>query len=510
MPMLRTISCTVLLALPIALVLATPSAAQTQYLPTEVGTLGGGNSQAYAISNYGQIVGRSDDLDEATHAFHWQDYGLLDLNVEIWNRRNMQLDYAVAFDVSNTDHVVGTTQCTPDNQYNPPPDAVGSDVPGGAHLHAFIYRPLAASDATGPYPGDPLVYLGTLGNADNLESAATGISPGGEYVVGWSDIDHNGQVHAFMVTPVGGVWASTDVICGNPHNPLLQDLGTLAAADESSGATAVNDSGQVVGWSYAAAYGYAAFIWENGVMVSLGTLGGTNSWARDINDAGQIVGEADTSDWLTQPFLWQPSTATMSSLGTLGGRDGGASAINNLGQIVGWSMNANNQRRAFIINPVDTDDDSVPDQWFVDDDGDGLNDLMSDLNDLLPSGFGVRLTEARDINDNGEIVGWGTVGAEGEEQYRAFLLTPTTLAASGGGSTSGTSGITGGSHTDATLEPVAAGDADSDGTTDSETTSSLTALGPFHFLCGVGFAELLPFLLVGLCGVKLANRRRVA
>ncbi len=55
--------------------------------------------------------------------------------------------------------------------------------------------------------------------------------------------------------------------------------------------TGINDAGQVVGWSNRSAGGTFAFLWQNGTMTSLGALsGGIDSFATAINNAGQIVG----------------------------------------------------------------------------------------------------------------------------------------------------------------------------------------------------------------------------
>lgn len=50
---------------------------------------------------------------------------------------------------------------------------------------------------------------------------------------------------------------------------------------------------------------------------------------------------------------------------------------------------------------------------------------MLDLNDLLPSGSGWTLAEAFDINDLGQIVGNGSINGE----THAFLMTPTAVPA---------------------------------------------------------------------------------
>jgi len=88
-----------------------------------------------------------------------------------------------------------------------------------------------------------------------------------------------------------------------------------------------------------------------GFNIDLGTLGGKNSWTNygGINDLGEAVGLAETSvpdpdgedmcgfgTHLTcRPFLWRDGY--MMGLPTLGGNNGQASAINNRGQIVGIS-----------------------------------------------------------------------------------------------------------------------------------------------------------------------------
>jgi probable HAF family extracellular repeat protein len=89
----------------------------------------------------------------------------------------------------------------------------------------------------------------------------------------------------------------------------------------------------------------------HGRNIDLGTLGGDNSWTNygGINDRGEAVGMAETSvpdpngedmcafgtKKTCRPFLWRDGH--IMALPTLGGNNGQAAAINNRGQIVGIS-----------------------------------------------------------------------------------------------------------------------------------------------------------------------------
>ena len=110
----------------------------------------------------------------------------------------------------------------------------------------------------------------------------------------------------------------------------------------------MNDAGQVVGWSYTvgslvscppAPCIHHAFLWTaTEGMVSLGTLGGTNSEATAVNADGWVVGQSDVTQGF-DAFLWTPDHG-MADLGTLGGGFSSALDVNDRGQVVGWSGTA--------------------------------------------------------------------------------------------------------------------------------------------------------------------------
>ncbi|ADG72987.1 extracellular repeat protein, HAF family [Cellulomonas flavigena DSM 20109] len=113
----------------------------------------------------------------------------------------------------------------------------------------------------------------------------------------------------------------------------VQDLGTLGGV--SSGATDVNERGQVVGTSLVANGDRHAFLWERGVMRDLGTLDGLDSYAEAVNDRGQVVGGATDGTGVLRPFLWE--RGVMRELPAPAGAWSSAVLVNQRGQVVIWA-----------------------------------------------------------------------------------------------------------------------------------------------------------------------------
>jgi probable HAF family extracellular repeat protein len=253
--------------------------------------------------------------------------------------------------------------------------------------HAFVWQ------------NGQLTDLGTL--PGGLGSFAFFISDNG-LIAGASE---NGAIDPVANTP------ETHAVLWS--NGRLNDLGTLGGT-QSLGA-GVNDAGQVTGFAQNAipdpfsltglGTQTRAFLWQNGVMQDLNTLGGPDAFAQYVNNHGQVAGVSYTSytpDSNTglpplHPFLWQ--NGTMRDLGNFGGTNPNGPFIfglNNRGEVTGtMTLPGDQTAHAFLS------------------DGEKLIDLN------VGGGLGGTFSQPSTLNDAGEVVGFATL--PGDQTQHAFL-----------------------------------------------------------------------------------------
>lgn len=347
------------------------------YRVVSLGTLGGNQSQAMALNQYGVVVGWAHDTNQNQRAFAWVNGNMSELS-PLTN-----YETSVANDINDEMWIVGYSDRTNES----------------FEEHATLW--------TNGIPVD----LGTLGGR---WSKALSVNNRGT-ITGYSEPSN--KTHNAIV------WQGTHRIEVYPFNDSEEGRVKYSWARD------INEHEQVIGrthlytgWGEA----YRPFIWEDfntnyaydypGEMDVLGTLGGWNGDAWSINEGGQVTGytymsnEVDRHMFLVTPTngIWKDPTpntwwtnALMVDLGVLSnGTFSMGYAINDYGTMVGFSETTPGGSRHAVIA-----------------DAQG----MVDLNTLLYTNTGWTLEEARDINNAGEIVGFGTL-TDGFQQ--AFLLIP--------------------------------------------------------------------------------------
>lgn len=242
-------------------------------------------------------------------------------------------------------------------------------------------------------PGFPEFHPALWQNGKVIDLGTLGGNVGAAF-----DVNNRGQVvgatsntvpdpFSFVGTQIRGfLW----------QDGLMRDLGTLGGPE--AWALFVNERGQVAGFSYTSfnpnpdsgVPTQDPFLWENGTMLDLGTFGGTNGTPNCLNNRGQVVGASNLpGDAMFHPFLWDSGVLT--DLGTFGGSNGTAHWINDAGEVVGTA--------------------NFP--------GDQINDaflwkkgVMTDLGNLGQTSF------AFYINSQGQVVGHSKMN---DGTFHAFL-----------------------------------------------------------------------------------------
>jgi probable HAF family extracellular repeat protein len=140
--------------------------------------------------------------------------------------------------------------------------------------------------------------------------------------------------------------AAASSLCIAQTSYSVTDLGTLTSNGYSV-ARAVNSSAEVTG---AAGNNNSnvsdVFLYSQGTITSLGTLGGTSGIGNGINTSGQVAGYSQNSSNTYRAFL--SSGSTLTDIGDLGGGSAVAYAINDHGQVVGSAVTAKGENHPFL------------------------------------------------------------------------------------------------------------------------------------------------------------------
>src|SRR5258706_5067537 len=127
----------------------------------------------------------------------------------------------------------------------------------------------------------------------------------------------------------------------------VTDLGTLPGGS-ASGAKAINVSGEITGWAFSNSTVSDAFLYSNGAMTNLGTLGGSSGIGNGINKSGQVAGYSTNGSGTYRAFL--SGGGSLTDIGDLGGGSAVAYAVNDAGQVVGSAVTAAGSNHPFLYS----------------------------------------------------------------------------------------------------------------------------------------------------------------
>ena len=314
-----------------------------QYTITDLGHISGNS-----VNDLGEVVGtRFNDGSGPIHGYLWtKAHGFQDLGTLPGNPPGGQYSWAVA--INHNGEITGV-----------------SGAPSNGYPHPYI-----KTSVSQPMQDLGLIPQGSWGNAYAISNA-------GE-VVG-SDVLTYGDSVAFYWSKATGM-----KVLYHPRGGRM------------TSAAGINDVGQIVGVCQApdstspGTLFWRACLWAHHTSIpqSIGTLPQQNSsTATAINYSGEVVGYSGNPS-ISHAFLWSVHTS-MIDLGVLDPNGfSNALAINDAGEVVGFvGVNSNNPNyRGFVWTKAGG---------------------MKDLNHLIPANTGWVLQFASSINTSGQISGAG-------------------------------------------------------------------------------------------------------
>jgi probable HAF family extracellular repeat protein len=249
------------------------------------------------------------------------------------------------------------------------------------------------------------------------------------------DVNARGQVAGASASSVATLWS------GGTRTLLVQ--GNPAVPPGNTWADAINDAGDVaitwrptVGGSGGRSPG-KVFLLRGGTLREVASA--TNAEAAAINQAGWIAGSVGSLvDQTLQGFLWRDGQTSYIGAGVTSARD-----VNAGGQVAGGAYRAYSWRDGSTAYGIPADSAGRIAAMSV---AEGINDggdvvgwvagsggnpqgwafvwrggTLADVNRLVPAGDWI-FERAQDINNRGQIVGYGVQRATGE--VRALVATP--------------------------------------------------------------------------------------
>lgn len=349
-----------LLVIILLLTIAHVSPCQTFSIIELQGPPGSTGTYGMKINNHGVAVGGAEYANTGTHAVIWQAETPVDLNLSSGGWSSGQ-----ANGINDAGEVVGSLAKQ---------GAGGGFTYSGGTLSLIPApaRPLPGSSFSEPYSVNSEGNIVGMANFTINEPGAGGQTSYSYYL---PFLYSNGAITTLPLLP------------GDTHGY----------------AVAINDAGQIAGYSYGATGTMNSVIYSsNGSMSVISPLpSGGMVGVLGLNNAGQAVGSASVQGGARHAFLYSAGNTT--DLGVPNGFNSSqAEAINDSGDIVGeaYYQNYGGASHAFLYS----------------------NGSWKDLNLTIPPDSGLVLKWASGINNQGQIVGTATLSG----QDAAYVLTPTT------------------------------------------------------------------------------------